>query len=68
MSPLDTDDWKLSAHVGWRPKRTPRRAPCDYCGGEGKIGGGFKSFDGPEDCPRWRNFFAASGVEEEDRG
>lgn len=52
MSPLDTDDWKLSAHIMWRPKRIPKRADCDYCSGTGKIGGGFKSFDGPEDCPR----------------
>jgi hypothetical protein len=52
MSPLDTDDWKLSAHIMWKPKRTPNRAPCAYCSGNGQIGGGFKSIDGPEDCPQ----------------
>jgi hypothetical protein len=51
MSPLDTEEWQLSAFIDWKRKKPLVTHPCEYCNGRGKVGGGFKSLDGPQDCP-----------------
>jgi DnaJ-class molecular chaperone len=52
MPAVDTKDWKLAATLDYKCKTEPTYHNCDYCGGSGTVGGGFKSLDGPEDCPR----------------
>lgn len=52
MSPLDTQDWMLTAQIEWKWVGKDQFTTCDYCGGSGEVGGGFKSLDGPEPCPR----------------
>lgn len=51
-TPLDNEFWKLSCNLGF--KKTEKCAPiseeCPNCHGNGEIGGGFKSIDGPEEC------------------
>ena len=47
---IETDDWKLGCFMDWRPKR--RAIGCEYCLGTGEVGGGFKSLDGPQQCPK----------------
>lgn len=51
-STYDTEDWALAAFVDWKPKKEGHSTPCEYCGGSGEVGGGFKSLDGPEPCPK----------------
>lgn len=47
---METEDWKLHAFLDWKPKH--KTVDCDYCGGNGYVGGGFKSIDGKESCPQ----------------
>lgn len=49
-SPLDTEDWELSAHMDWVAKKKPIRKECSYCNGRGTIGGHFKSLEDSTDC------------------
>lgn len=51
MNTLDTEEWKLHAYLDWRRKKPLITHACDYCNGSGKVGGGFKSLDGPSTCP-----------------
>lgn len=45
----NTEDWELKAYLDWRPKY--HTVECDYCGGRGTVGGGFKDIDGERQCP-----------------
>jgi len=49
---VDTKDWKLTALLDYKCKTESIYVKCDYCFGNGTVGGGFKSLDGPEACPR----------------
>lgn len=49
MSLIETEDWKLGCFMEWRPKH--KTISCQYCGGRGEVGGGFKDLDGPRPCP-----------------
>ncbi|UUZ75416.1 hypothetical protein LP414_27255 [Polaromonas sp. P1(28)-13] len=51
-SPLDTEEWRLSAFMDWVPAKKPYDIQCPNCGGTGMVGGGFKSFDDPSECPK----------------
>lgn len=62
-SPLDTRHWKFYLSGGFKPKQLQTK-DCDYCGGRGTIGGGFKSIDGPETCP---TCYGSKCVEVEER-
>ena len=61
MSKLDTEQWKFYANMGYSSKPQPR-IQCPSCGGRGRIGGGFKDPDDPEDC--WK--CVGTGVVEQD--
>lgn len=45
----ETEDWKLSCFLDWKPKK--HQITCPYCNGKGEVGGGFKDIDGPRQCP-----------------
>lgn len=47
---LETEDWALSCYLEWRAKS--HEETCPTCHGTGEVGGGFGSFDGPEQCDR----------------
>jgi DnaJ-class molecular chaperone len=49
-SPIDNDDWCLSAYMDWKPSKS--YVVCECCNGKGKVGGGFKDMEGPRDCDR----------------
>lgn len=46
-SPVDTEDWKLSAYMEWKPARSRVKCGCDG----GMVGGHFKDMEGPRTCP-----------------
>lgn len=47
---VETEDWKLDAFIDWVPKQHLEK--CEHCSGRGTIGGGFKSLDSEETCPK----------------
>ena len=54
MGYFDTRDWEFKIIAQYRLKDSVKlyiEECCNDCGGSGQIGGGFKSIDGPENCP-----------------
>ncbi len=47
---FETSDWKLECFMDWRPKN--HQETCAFCSGNGTVGGGFKSIDGEQTCPK----------------
>ena len=45
----ENDDWKLGCFMEWRAKS--HLEVCPTCHGSKEVGGGFKSLDGPRECP-----------------
>ena len=45
---IETEDWKLSCYMEWRPKS--KKITCPTCLGKGETGGHFKDLDGPQIC------------------
>lgn len=46
----ETEEWKFRIRAEFVLKPVPE-IKCTYCNGKGKYGGGFKSIDGPQQCP-----------------
>ncbi len=46
---IETEDWRLGCFLDWQPKQ--HFIQCPRCKGRGEVGGGFKSLDGPHQCP-----------------
>lgn len=56
---IETEDWKLRVRFDWEPKY--KTVECPTCHGQGKVGGGFKSLDGPEQC---KDCFGRGNIEQ----
>lgn len=59
-SPIDTEEWGLSAFMDWKP--TKKTVECESCDGKGVVGGGFKDMEGPRECSNcggrgWHSFY-----------
>lgn len=50
---LRSDHWRVKAAVQivLRDGCGPKQTKCEHCHGQGKVGGGFKSLEGPQPCP-----------------
>lgn len=48
--PYETDEWRLSVYIDWKPKFVDIQCPA--CSGYGTVGGGFKDLDGTRECPQ----------------
>lgn len=53
MGYFDTEHWKFEILADFKKRddvEFTKEIECEYCGGRGVVGGGFKSFDGAEIC------------------